>query len=66
MGDVIPDVLHSSSSSSSSVMKAGTLPEFLDQWRSITSHRFVLNVSKGHHLSLDLPHHYSVISDSLT
>ena len=33
--DIIPD--ESQSSSSSSLMQDGTLPEFLDQWRTITS-----------------------------
>ena len=28
------------------------LPIFLDQWRSITSNKFVLNVVQGHHLQL--------------
>ena len=57
-GDSIPDVLPSTTSSSlsSSVVLVGTLPKFLDQWRSITSKMFVLNivlnVVKGHHLEL--------------
>ena len=29
-------------------------PIFLDQWRSITSNRFVLNMVQGHHLQLRL------------
>ena len=29
-----------------------TLPEFLDQWRRITSNGFVLNNKEGHHLQL--------------
>ena len=48
MGDIIPDVLQSSSSSS--VVQVNALPECLDQWRSITSGWFVLNVVKVHHL----------------
>ena len=53
--DRIPDVLQfttSSSSSTSSVVQVGALPKFLDQWRSITSNRFMLNMVKGHHLQL--------------
>ena len=49
-GGIVPDV--SQSSSSSSVVRVGTLPKFLDQWKSITSNRFVLNMVKGHHLQL--------------
>ena len=54
MVDVIPDALQSliSSPSSSSVVQVGALPEFLDQWRSITSNRFILNMVKGHYLQL--------------
>ena len=54
MGDGFPDVLHSrtSSTSSSSVVQLGTLPKFLDDWRSISSNKFVLNMTKGHHLQL--------------
>ena len=36
--------------SSSSVIQAGTLSCFLDQWKRITSNTFMLNVVKGHHL----------------
>ena len=50
--------------SSSSVVQVGTLPEFLDHWRSINSNRFVL--SKDQHLQLSATLHYSVISYSLT
>ena len=52
MGDGIPDVLQSSTSSPSPsfIVQVSTLSKFLDQWRSITSNRFVLNVLKGHHL----------------
>ena len=54
MGDGILDVLQSSTSSpsSGSVLQAGTLPKFWDQWRSITSNRLLLNMVKGHHLHL--------------
>ena len=53
-GNGIPDVLQplTSSPSSSSVVKIGTLPEFFDQWRSIASNSFVLNVVRGHDLQL--------------
>ena len=49
-----PDVLQSSASSSSSsaVFQVGMLFKFFDQWRSITSNRFVLNMVQGHHLQL--------------
>ena len=41
----IPDVLQSTTSStpSSSVVQVGILPQFLDQWESITSNRLVLS-----------------------
>ena len=49
----IPDVSHSSTSSSSSaVFQVGMLFKFFNQWRSITSNRFVLNMVWGHHFSL--------------
>ena len=49
-----PDVLLSSafSSSSSVVFQVGILFKFLDQWRSITSNRLVLNMVQGHLLQL--------------
>ena len=50
--DGIPDVIQSATSSSLFVVQACTLPNFLDQWRKITSNRFVLNIVKGHHLQL--------------
>ena len=40
----IPDVLQPAISSTSSVVQAGTLPQSLHQWSSITSYMFVLNV----------------------
>ena len=54
MGNSIPDMIQfmTSSPSSSSVVQFGSLPNFLDWWRSITSDRFVLNMVKGHHLQL--------------
>ena len=50
----IPDVLQSSTSSSSSsaVFQVGMLFKYFDQWRSITSNRFVLNMVWGHNLQL--------------
>ena len=42
----------SSSSSTSATFQVGMLFRFLDQWRSITSNRFVLNMVWGHHLQL--------------
>ena len=52
MGVGTPDVLPSSASSSSSsaVFQVGMLFNFLDQWRSITSKKFVLNMVWGCHL----------------
>ena len=38
--------------SSSSVVEAGKLPNFLDQCRSSTSSRLMLNMVKGHHLQI--------------
>ena len=54
MGVTTPDVSQStaSSSSSSSVFQVGMLSHFLDQWQSITSDRFVLNMVQCHHLQL--------------
>ena len=56
MGVSTPDVLQpstsSSSSSTSSPFQVGMLFTFLDQWGSITSNRFVLNMVWGHHLQL--------------
>ena len=54
IGVSAPDVLQSSASlsSSSAVFWIGILSCFLDQWRSITSNRFVLNMVQGHHLQL--------------
>ena len=68
MGDSVPDVLQSttSSPSSSSVVQIGTLPNILDQWRSITSDRLVHNVVKGHHLQLRFILSNSIISNALT
>ena len=49
-----PDVSWSSASSSSpsAVVHVGMLFRFFDQWRSITSNRFVLNMVWGHYLQL--------------
>ena len=49
-----PDVSQPSvsSSSTSAPFQVGMLFKFLDQWRSITSSRFVLNMVQGHHLQL--------------
>ena len=56
MGVSTPDVSQPSTSSSSSSTSApfqvGMLFKFLDQWRSITYNRFVLNMVQGHHLQL--------------
>ena len=49
-----PDVSWSSASSSSSsvVFQVGMLFKISDQWGSITSNRFVLNMVQGHHRQL--------------
>ena len=49
-----PDVSWSSASSSSSsaVFQVVMVFRFFDQWRSITSNRFVLNMVQGHRLQL--------------
>ena len=47
-----PSASSSSSSSTSAPFQVGMLFKFLDQWRSITSNRFVLNMVWGHHLQL--------------
>ena len=54
MGDDIPNVLQSltSSPASSSVVQVDTLPKFLDQWTGITSNRVVLYMVMGHCLQL--------------
>ena len=53
MGDGIPDVLESTSApSSSSVVQVGKFSQCLDQCRSISSNRFVLNMVKGYHLQV--------------
>ena len=50
--DVSQPSTSSSSSSTSAPFQVGMLFKFLDQWRSITSNRFVLNMVLGHHLQL--------------
>ena len=57
MGVGVPDVPEpsassASSSSTSADFQVGMLFKFFDQWRSITSNRFVLNMVWGHHLQL--------------
>ena len=47
-----PSTSSSSSSSTSATFQVGMLLKFFDQWRSITSNRFVLNMVWGHHLQL--------------
>ena len=52
VGVSAPDVSQSpaSSLSSSAVFQVGMLFRFFNQWRSITSNRFVLNIVQCHHL----------------
>ena len=57
VGVNVPDVPEPSassafSSSTSATFQVGMLFKFCDQWRSITSNRFVLNMVWGHHLQL--------------
>ena len=57
MGVGTPDVPQASTSSSSSsstsaTFQVGMLFKFFDQWGSITSNRFMLNMVQGHHLQL--------------
>ena len=57
MGLGAPDVPQAStsspsSSSTSATFQVGMLFKFFDQWRSITSNKFVLNMVQGHHLQL--------------
>ena len=47
-----PSTSSSSSSSTSATFQVGMFFKFFDQWRSITSNRFVLNMVWGHHLQL--------------
>ena len=47
-----PSTSSCSSSSTSAMFQVGMLFKFFDQWRSITSNRFVLNMVRGHHLQL--------------
>ena len=47
-----PSTSSASSSSTSATFQVGMLFKFFDQWRSITSNRFVLNMVWGHHLQL--------------
>ena len=47
-----PSTSSYSSSSTSTTFQVGMLFKFFDQWRSITSNRFVLNMVWGHHLQL--------------
>ena len=57
MGVHVPDVPESSASSASSsstsaAFQVGMLFKFFDQWRSITSNKFLLNMVWGHHFQL--------------
>ena len=47
-----PSASSASSSSTSGVFQVGMLFKLFDQWRSITSNRFVLNMVWGYHLQL--------------
>ena len=54
VGVSTPNVSQSTASLSSSSLffQVGMLSHFLDQWRSIASNRFVLNMVQGYHLQL--------------
>ena len=56
VGVSTPDVswCSASSSSSSTVFQVGMLFKFFNQWRSIPSNRFLLNMAQCHHLQLQL------------
>ena len=47
-----PSASSASSSSTSAAFQVGMLFKFFDQWRRITSNRFVLNMVWGDHLEL--------------
>ena len=47
-----PSTSSVSSSSTSATFQVGMLSTFFDQWQSITSNRFVLNMVQGHYLQL--------------
>ena len=47
-----PSTSSSSSSSTSATFQVGMLFKYFDQWRSITSNRFVHNMVQDHHLQL--------------
>ena len=47
-----PSTSSASSSSTSATFQVGMLFKLFDQWRSITSNRFVLNMVQSHHLQL--------------
>ena len=69
-GAVMDDILYvlqssPSSPSSLSLVQVGTHQTFLDQWISITSNWFVLNMVKVTILSLSDTLHYSIISNGL-
>ena len=51
---------------SSLVVKVGTLPLFLNQWKSITSNRFLLKMFQGYYLTFRCHAPFSIILNSLT
>ena len=66
MGVRIPGVpeasiISASSSFTSATFQVGMLFKFFDQWRSITSNRFVLNMVQSH--NLQLRSHPSLVHD---
>ena len=34
------------------VPQVGCLPQFIDEWKKVTTNRFILNMVKGHHLQI--------------
>ena len=68
MGGIIADVSQfpTLSPSSSSFVQIGTLPEFLDQWRSVSFSRFVPNMKKVIIFILGVRFCYFIISGNLT
>ena len=70
MGVSVPDVSEPSASSASlsstsAAFQVGMLFIFFDQWRSISSNRFVFNMVWGHHLQLGSCPPCSVTSGTL-
>ena len=68
MAEGVPDMLQflNLSPSSSYVVQVGTIPQFVDQWRNITSNKLCLIWSRIIIFSFGATLHYSMILGSLT